>query len=64
MGRRCERESVQTVEVDVFIPPDTTAIAIWLNNRKPKSWRHNPNKETLDEEKFKHDKEIDEKKYW
>jgi len=63
-GRRCERETVQTVKVDIFIPPDTTAIAIWLNNRKPASWRRNANKEKLDEDKFKHDKTIDDKKYW
>ena len=48
-GRKCERETVQTVKVDIFIPPDTTAIAIWLNNRKPNSWRRNANKEKLDE---------------
>ncbi len=63
-GRRCEREVVKTVEVDVFVPPDTTAIAIWLNNRKPQSWRRNAGKEKLDEQKFEHEKNIDGKKYW
>lgn len=63
-GRRCEREVVRTVEVDVFIPPDTMAIAIWLNNRRPDRWRRNTNKEKLDEKKFEHEKKIDEKKYW
>lgn len=63
-GRRCEREEVKTVKVDVFIPPDTTAIAIWLNNRKPQNWRRNHNKERLDEKKFEHEKDIDNKKYW
>jgi hypothetical protein len=63
-GRRCEREVVKTVEVDVFIPPDTMAIAIWLNNRKPSMWRKNANKEKLEREKFEHEKEIDGKKYW
>ena len=63
-GRQCEREVVRTVEVDTFIPPDTMAIAIWLNNRKPGSWRRNSNKEKLDEKKFEHEKEIDGKKYW
>lgn len=47
-----------------IMPPDTTAIAIWLNNRKPDSWRRNPNKEKLDQEKFDHDKDIDAKRYW
>ena len=63
-GRRCEREVVRAIEVDTFIPPDTMAMAIWLNNRKPESWRRNANKEKLDEDKFKHEKEIDDKKYW
>jgi hypothetical protein len=63
-GRRCEREEVKTVEVDEFIPPDTMAIAIWLNNRKPDKWRRNANKEKLDEKRFEHGKEIDGKKYW
>lgn len=63
-GNRCERETIETVEVDKFIPPDTMAIAIWLNNRKPNNWRRNANKENLDEKKFEHDKKIDEKKYW
>lgn len=63
-GNKCERETVQVVEVDTFIPPDTMAIAIWLNNRKPNSWRRNAGKEKLDEKKFEHDKDIDSKKYW
>lgn len=63
-GNRCERETVRVVEVDVFIPPDTMAIAIWLNNRRPDRWRRNANKEKLDEKKFDHEKEIDSKKYW
>lgn len=63
-GNKCQSERVQVVEVDVFIPPDTMAMAIWLNNRKPQSWRRNAGKEKLDEKKFEHDKTIDGKKYW
>ncbi len=63
-GRRCEKEVVKVAEVDIFIPPDTMAMAIWLNNRKPSSWRRNAGKERLDEKKFEHEKEIDSKKYW
>ena len=63
-GNRCEKETVQVVEVDVFIPPDTMAMAIWLNNRKPGSWRRNAGKEKLDEKKFEHEKDIDSKRYW
>lgn len=61
-GNRCQREEIKTVEVDVFIPPDTTAIAIWLNNRRSDKWRRNANKEKLDQDKFEHDKDIDGKK--
>lgn len=63
-GRKCVSERVEVVEVDTFIPPDTMAIAIWLNNRRPDKWRRNHNKEKLDEKKFEHEKKIDEKKYW
>ena len=63
-GRLCEREVVRVVKVDTFVPPDTMAMAIWLNNRKPQSWRRNAGKEKLDEQKFEHEKKIDEKKYW
>lgn len=29
-------------------PPDTTAAAIWLNNRKPDRWRNKPEQDTGD----------------
>ena len=47
-----------------YFPPDSLACAMWLNNRKSKSWRRNAGKEKLDEEKFEHEIEIDSKKYW
>jgi len=62
--RRCEEEYIQTAEVETYIPPDTMAMAIWLNNRMPDKWRRNANKEKLDEAKFKHVKEKDDKKDW
>lgn len=63
-GKRCEEEFVEVVEVDVFIPPDTMAMAIWLNNRMPDKWRRNANKEKLDADKFEHEKKKDDKKFW
>ncbi|MDK9712324.1 hypothetical protein [Acidaminobacter sp.] len=63
-GNRCERETVQVVELDTFIPPDTLAMAMWLNNRRSDKWRRNANKEKLDDEKLKMEKEINAKKYW
>lgn len=59
-----EGELVVTKEVVKEMAPDTTALAIWLNNRKPESWRRNANKERLDDERFKHDKDMDNKKIW
>ncbi len=63
-GRRCEREEIKKVRVAVYVPPDTTAIAIWLNNRKPQSWRRNHHKEKLEERKFAHEREMDAQKVW
>ena len=63
-GKRCEEEEIKMVLEDFYVQPDTTAIAIWLNNRRPEAWRRNANKERLDEKKFKHDKEVADKKYF
>lgn len=59
-----EGETVKTTRILKHVPADVTAIAIWLNNRKPDKYRRNHNKEKLDEKRFEHDKEIDGKKYW
>jgi len=40
------------------------AMAIWLNNRKPGSWKRNRGKEDLDKDKFEHEKKIDGKRFW
>lgn len=63
-GRRCEEERVEVVEVATFVPPDTTAQLAWLNNRRSDRWRRNAAKERLDEQKFEHEKKIDDKRYW
>lgn len=54
----------KVIKIKKHMPPDTTAIAIWINNRMPQKWRRNANKERLDEDKFEHEKEIDAKKHW
>ncbi len=39
-GKRLkEVEELQTIEVERFSPPDTTAMIFWLKNRKPGVWR-------------------------
>lgn len=63
-GKKCEEESIQVVDVDTYIKPDTLAMAIWLNNRLPHEFRKNANKEVLDQLKFEYEKEKDEKKDW
>lgn len=37
--RTSEKEHIEYVDEEVFIPPDTTAQIFWLKNRKPKEWR-------------------------
>lgn len=56
--------SVKRTEITKHIAPDVTACAILLNNRMPTRYRRNHNKEMLDEDRFKHEKEIESKKIW
>lgn len=58
-NKRCEKEKVVVKTVKEFVPADTMAIAIWLNNRRPENWRRNANKEMLEKQKFEHEKEKD-----
>ena len=55
---------VVTKEVTKEVAPDTTAQAIWLNNRRPDKYRRNAGKEQLDRERFEHEKQNDDKKNW
>lgn len=39
-GKRIsEKEHIEYVEEEVFIPPDTTAQIFWSKNRRPDKWR-------------------------
>lgn len=38
-GRKCEKERVEIVEEEVYVPGDTTAQIFWLKNRKPEVWK-------------------------
>lgn len=39
-GKRVsEKEHIEYVDEEVFIPPDTTAQIFWLKNRRPEQWR-------------------------
>lgn len=34
-----EREVIEMVDEEIYIPPDTTAAIFWLKNRRPEQWR-------------------------
>lgn len=39
-GKRVsEKEHIEYVDEEVFVPPDTTAQIFWLKNRQPNKWR-------------------------
>lgn len=39
-GKRVsEKEHIEYVNEEVFVPPDTTAQIFWLKNRRPDKWR-------------------------
>lgn len=57
-------EAKKITKIRKHIPADVTAIAIWLNNRKPDKYRRNHNKEKLDEKRFEEEKKINDKRYW
>lgn len=38
-GRKCEKERLETVMDEVYVPADTTAQIFWLKNRKPEVWK-------------------------
>lgn len=44
--RLAERERIEYVEEEIYIPPDTTAQIFWLKNRKPEEWRDKRNVES------------------
>lgn len=45
-------EVVKKEEFEKYMPPDVTACAIWLNNRKPQQFRRNHNVEKLKEKEL------------
>ena len=57
MGRKCEKERLETAIDEVYIPGDTTAQIFWLKNRLPEKWRDKQSVEVsgLVEEKGKLD---------
>ena len=51
------KQRKKIIKTKRHIPSDTTAIAIWLNNRKPDDWKRNRGKEDLDKERFEEEKD-------
>lgn len=58
------KQRKKIIKTKRHIPSDTTAIAIWLNNRKPDDWKRNRGKEDLDKERFEEEKRINGIKHW
>ncbi len=49
-GVRKEKERIEYVEEEVYIPPNVTAQIFWLKNRKPAEWRDKVNVEQKTDE--------------
>jgi hypothetical protein len=56
-GNKCQRERLDTVEVEKEVPPDIQAIKFWLMNRMKGKWSDNPSKTDIDKEILKMKKE-------
>jgi len=56
------REMVLTETKVKHIAPDVGACALWLFNRCPEEFSRNPQRQLLDENKFEHQKKMDELK--
>lgn len=46
---RKDGEVISEKKVKKYMPPDVTACAIWLNNRKPDEWKRNRDNYTISE---------------
>lgn len=47
-GNKCQKERLDTVEVEKEVPADIQAIKFWLVNRKQGKWKDNPTKAEID----------------
>lgn len=56
-GHKCQKERLDTVEVEKEVPPDIQAIKFWLVNRMKGKWSDNPSKADIDKELLKMKKE-------
>nr|WP_315022915.1 hypothetical protein [uncultured Aminipila sp.] len=63
-GKKVETERIEMVETEKYFPPEFSSIAFYLTNREPDKWAYNKNKDSLDNKKFDHTKEIDDKRYF
>jgi hypothetical protein len=63
-GRRCQKESVEVVDIERFRPAETVAGKYWLNNRDKENWADNPQMVDIKKEELKFKKEIEENKSW
>lgn len=56
----CTRDGdIKKVKIRRHLPPDTSAIALWLRNRKPKEWQRGPNDIVINPALGKDDADLD-----
>ena len=60
-GNKCQKERLDTIEVEKENPPDIQAIKFWLINRMKGKWSDNPSKADIDKELLKMKKEENER---
>ena len=60
-GNKCQKERLDTVEVEKEVPADIQAIKFWLMNRMKGKWSDNPSKTDIDKELLKMKKEENER---
>lgn len=56
----CTRDGdIKRVKTTKHYPPDTSAIGLWLRNRRPKEWQRGPNDIVINPSLGKTDEELD-----
>lgn len=56
----CTRDGdIKRVKTTKHYPPDTSAITLWLRNRRPKEWQRGPNDIVINPALGKNDEELD-----
>ena len=63
-NNKCQRERLDTVEIEKEVPAETNAIKFWLINRKQGRWKDNPTKAEIDKAVLELKKQQVNKEEW